>query len=84
MGSLPMNFYFQIGPCRILALHPAPLYQDGHRQVGGEPAVDGGGVFLLSPPLCRASPLRVRVRAGRAGAGGEYFPELLRVKETKI
>ena len=71
MGSLPMNFYFQ-------KMDIAKL------EVSLQLTEVEGGVFLLSPLLCRASPLRVRVRAGRAGAGGEYFPELLRVKETKI
>ena len=71
MGSLPMNFYFQ-------KMDIAKL------EVSLQLTEVEGGVFLLSPPPCRASPLRVRVRAGRAGAGGEYFPELLCVKETKI
>ena len=59
-------------PHTALELHAASLQQDGH-QVRGEPAVDGSVGIL-----------RVRVRAGRAGAGGDYFPELSRVKETKI
>ena len=53
MGSLPMNFYFQ-------KMDIAKL------EVSLQLTEVEGGVFLLSPPPCRASPLRVRVRAGRA------------------
>ena len=54
-----MKSYLQIGPCRTLELHAAPLQQDGRHQVRDEPGVDGS-----EGPLHRVGILRVRVRAG--------------------
>ena len=38
-----MKSYLQIGPCRTLELHAAPLQQDRRHQVLDEPGVDGRG-----------------------------------------
>ena len=58
-----MKSYLQIGRCRTLELHAAPLQQDGRHQVRDEPGVDGS-----EGPLLRVGILRVRVLAG-AGLG---------------
>ena len=52
-----MKSYLQIGPCRTLELHAAPLQQDGRHQVRDEPGVDGS-----EGPLHRVGILRVRPR----------------------
>ena len=54
-----MKSYLQIGPCRTLEIHAAPLQQDGRHQVRDEPGVDGS-----EGPLHRVGILRVWVCAG--------------------
>ena len=57
-GKVTHEFLLSDRPCCTLALHAASPQQDGGHQVGLAP--------LQPPTSCLASPLRVRVRAGRA------------------
>ena len=67
-----MKSYLQIGPCRTLEIHAAPLQQDGRHQVRDEPGVDGSeGPLLRVRVLAGAGLGRQQVRGDAESAGRE-------------